>query len=147
MSAPDPTGAGAEAAMRAALRDAACEPGAIRYLSLHGTGTPLNDAMECSAIARVFPEPPVCSSAKPLVGHTLGAAGALEAGFCWLMLSEAGGEGLAAIPHVYDGERDPELPPVPLAGKGQHVPRGPVMTNAFGFGGNNCVLVLEGSAT
>ena len=84
----------------------------------------------------------MCSSAKPLVGHTLGAAGAVEAGFCWLMLREQDDDGLAVIPHAYDGVRDPELPEIPLAGKGMRVPPGAVMSNAFGFGGNNCSLVL-----
>jgi 3-oxoacyl-[acyl-carrier-protein] synthase-1 len=146
MSAPDPRGDGAEAAMRAALDDAELAPDAIVHLSLHGTGTQLNDAMECSAIARTFPSPPPCSSPKPLVGHTLGAAGAVEAGFCWLQLRERQPDGLAVVPHVYDGEWDPELPALPLAGKGMQVPVGAVMTNSFGFGGNNCSLVLAGEA-
>lgn len=146
MSAPDPHGAGAEAAMRAALADAGVPPDAIAYVSLHGTGTALNDAMECRAIARTFPSPPPCSSAKPLVGHTLGAAGAIEAGFCWLMLREQDSGRLALIPHAYDGERDPELAAIPLAAKGMQVAAGPVLTNAFGFGGNNCSLVLARGA-
>ncbi len=143
MSAPDPEGRGAERAMRAALEDAATPADAIAYLNLHGTGTPLNDAMECAAIARVFPGPPPCSSTKSLVGHTLGAAGAMEAGFCWLVLREASAEGLSPIPHAWDGEPDPALPPIPLVAKGLRVPAGPVMTNSFGFGGNNCTLILE----
>ena len=143
MSAPDPDGQGAETAMRAALQDASMAPGDIVYLNLHGTGTPLNDAMECAAIERIFQQPPVCSSTKPLVGHTLGTAGAMEAGFCWMMLREGGPDGLSVAPHVYDGVRDPALPPLPLAGDGQRVPQGPVMSNSFGFGGNNCTLVLE----
>jgi 3-oxoacyl-[acyl-carrier-protein] synthase-1 len=146
MSAPDPDGAGAEAAMRAALQDAGVEPHAIAYVSLHGTGTALNDAMECRAITRTFPSPPPCSSAKPLVGHTLGAAGAVEAGFCWLMLRQQEAGSLALIPHAYDGQRDPELAAIPLASKGMRVPTGPLLSNAFGFGGNNCSLVLTGSS-
>lgn len=146
MSAPDPHGAGAEAAMRAALTDAGLLGDAIAYLSLHGTGTELNDAMECSAIARTFSSPPPCSSAKPLVGHTLGAAGAVEAGFCWLMLHEQQAGSIALIPHSYDGDRDPELPAIPLATKGMRVALGPVMSNAFGFGGNNCCLILSAGA-
>jgi 3-oxoacyl-[acyl-carrier-protein] synthase-1 len=142
MSAPDPEGEGAEHAMRTALEDAAISADEIAYLNLHGTGTSLNDAMECAAIARVFRSPPACSSTKPLVGHTLGAAGAMEAGFCWLMLAHAETD-LDVMPHVYDGQPDPALPPVPLAGQGLRVPVGPVMTNSFGFGGNNCTLVLE----
>jgi 3-oxoacyl-[acyl-carrier-protein] synthase-1 len=144
MSAPDPDGRGAEAAMRAALADAGLAPEAIAYLNLHGTGTALNDAVECAAIARVFPAPPLASSTKPLVGHALGAAGALEAAFCWLVLREARGGFLELPPHAWDGRRDPALPDLPLAAKGARAPAGPVMTNSFGFGGNNCTLVLEG---
>ena len=132
--------------MRAALADAGLAPEAIAYLNLHGTGTPLNDAMECQAIARVFGAALPVSSTKPLVGHTLGAAGALEAAFCWLMLARSAGGVLELPPHCWDGERDPELPAVHLVGKGESVRPGPalrVMTNSFGFGGNNCTLVLE----
>jgi len=142
MSAPDPDGAGAERAMRAALSDAGVAPAEIAYLNLHGTGTPQNDLTEARAIARVFADPPPQSSTKPLVGHTLGAAGAMEAGFCWLMLSERSGGELALIPHVYDGRLDPQLPGARLATKGMRVAAGPVLTNSFGFGGNNCALVL-----
>ena len=143
MSAPDPYGEGAEAAMRSALRDAWLEPGAIVYLNLHGTGTQLNDAMECSAISRTFPSAPPCSSTKPLVGHALGAAGALEAGFCWLTLQQRDAGGLSLIPHAWDGQVDPELAPVSLVTKGMRAAVGPVMSNSFGFGGNNCTLILE----
>jgi 3-oxoacyl-[acyl-carrier-protein] synthase-1 len=144
MSAPDPAGEGAEKAMRAALRDAGLEPDAIAYLNLHGTGTSLNDAMECGAIARIFRDSPPCSSTKPLVGHTLGAAGAMEAGFCWLMLHAQRDGIMSLIPHAYDGVRDPELTSVALIEGAAQVPVGPVMTNSFGFGGNNCTLILAG---
>jgi 3-oxoacyl-[acyl-carrier-protein] synthase-1 len=149
MSAPEPSGAGAEAAMRDALADAGLAPGALAYLNLHGTATPLNDTMECQAVARVFGLELPVSSTKPLVGHTLGAAGALEAAFCWLMLDRSEGGRLELPPHCFDGERDPEIPAVHLVGKGESVRPGPhlaVMTNSFGFGGNNCTLVLERSA-
>ena len=139
MSAPEPSGAGAEAAMRAALADAGLAPEAIAYLNLHGTGTPLNDAMECQAVARVFGTALPVSSTKPLVGHTLGAAGALEAAFCWLMLARSEGGVLELPPHCWDGERDLEIPDVHLVGKGECVRPGGalrVMTNSFGFGGN-----------
>ncbi len=145
MSAPDPTGAGAEAAMRGALADAGVDAGDVLYLNLHGTGTPLNDAMECGAVHRVFGERTPCSSSKPLVGHTLGAAGATEAGFCWLALQAANGGSLPLIPHLWDGVRDPALPPLRLADESTAIPfesRAVVATNSFGFGGNNCVLVL-----
>ena len=145
MSAPDPSGAGAEVAMRGALADAGLSPDAIAYLNLHGTGTPLNDAMECLAVERVFGTGLPVSSTKPLVGHTLGAAGAMEAAFCWLALDRNEAGALALPPHWWDGERDPEIPLLHLVGKGEttapcDAPR--VMTNSFGFGGNNCTLVL-----
>ena len=142
MSAPEPEGLGAERAMRAALADAGTPPGEIAYLNLHGTGTPLNDLMECSAVARVFGDPPPMSSTKPLVGHTLGAAGAMEAAFCWLALRDEREGTIPLIPHVFDGELDPKLPPVNLARRGARVAAGPVLSNSFGFGGNNCSLVL-----
>lgn len=149
MSAPDPSGGGAETAMRAALADAALETGEVAYLNLHGTGTPLNDRMECLAVDRVFGSELPASSTKPLVGHLLGAAGVMEAAFCWLVLDRGAGGTLSLPPHVWDGEHDPELPRVRLVEKGETaLVRGParVMTNSFGFGGNNCTLVL-GSPT
>jgi 3-oxoacyl-[acyl-carrier-protein] synthase I len=145
MSAPDPTGAGAESAMRGALADAGLAPDAIAYLNLHGTGTPLNDAMECLAVERVFGTALPVSSTKPLVGHALGAAGAIEAAFCWLVLDRSEGGVLSLPPHWWDGERDPELPALHLVQKGETARVGAsprVMSNSFGFGGNNCTLVL-----
>jgi 3-oxoacyl-[acyl-carrier-protein] synthase-1 len=102
--------------------------------------------MESSAISRIFDVAPPCSSTKSLVGHTLGAAGALEAAFCWLMLREASAGELRLIPHAYDGQLDPELAGLRLAEPGMRVPIGPVMTNSFGFGGNNCTLILSPEA-
>ncbi|TMA35138.1 MAG: beta-ketoacyl-ACP synthase [Deltaproteobacteria bacterium] len=145
MSAPDPSGAGAEVSMRGALEDAGLGPDAIAYLNLHGTGTPLNDKMECLAVERVFGRALPVSSTKPLVGHTLGAAGAIEAAFCWLVLDRAQSGALALPPHWWDGEGDAELPALHLVQKGEtaHPRSAPrVMTNSFGFGGNNCTLVL-----
>ena len=147
MSAPDPDGQGAEHAMRDALNDARLEPAEIAYLNLHGTGTPLNDAMEAAAIDRVFAGAPPCSSTKSLVGHILGGAGAVEAAFCWLMLSERTSGELDLIPHAFDGQLDPALPRLRLVPReGLRVSTGPVMTNSFGFGGNNCTLILEATA-
>jgi 3-oxoacyl-[acyl-carrier-protein] synthase-1 len=146
MSAPEPTGAGAEVAMRAALDDAGLAPEAIAYLNLHGTGTAQNDAMECLAVERVFGSALPVSSTKPLVGHTLGAAGAMEAAFCALVLEHPEEGALVLPPHAWDGVRDPELAEVHLVRPGERVPvtgRARVMTNSFGFGGNNCTLVLE----
>ncbi len=145
ISAPDPEGRGAETAMRGALADAGLSPGEIAYLNLHGTGTPQNDPMECAAVARVFGTDFPCSSTKALIGHALGAAGALETAFCWLVLKGRTGDRLALPPHVFDGARDPALAPIRLVAKGETVRVGArvrVMTSSFGFGGNNCTLVL-----
>jgi len=146
MSAPDPSGGGAERAMRRALEDAGARGEEILYLNLHGTGTPLNDAMESRAVERALGHDVPCSSTKPLTGHTLGAAGAAEIAFAWLILEHERRGELALAPHVFDRERDPELAPIRLVEPGENVlPRGRrlVMSNAFGFGGNNCSVVLE----
>jgi 3-oxoacyl-[acyl-carrier-protein] synthase-1 len=145
ISAPHPEGAGAEAAMRAALADARLAPEAIAYANLHGTGTPHNDAMESRAMARVFAPPPPCSSTKPLTGHTLAAAGALEAAFCWLVLARRDGARLLLPPHLWDGARDPALPALALVTRGETraAPQpAALMSSSFGFGGSNCALIL-----
>ena len=141
ISAPDPTGAGALRAMRGALADACLEPAAIEYVNLHGTGTSLNDAMESRAIAELFGNGVPCSSTKPLTGHTLGAAGAIELGLCWLTLTQ---DEALCPPHVWDGVRDPELPSLALVARGERALRRPrrCLSNSFAFGGNNAALIV-----
>jgi 3-oxoacyl-[acyl-carrier-protein] synthase-1 len=144
MSAPNPDGIGAEAAMRRALHEAHLQPADIHYLNLHGTGTPLNDAMEARAIQRLLGNLP-CSSTKPTIGHCLGAAGAMEIGFCWLALQQ-GRDGVYPLPpHAWDGEPDASLPALHLVCCGDLLEqRGPVyfMSNSFAFGGNNCAVII-----
>jgi 3-oxoacyl-[acyl-carrier-protein] synthase-1 len=142
MSAPDPEGNGAQAAMRQALSRAGCEASDIGYLNLHGTATKLNDAMEARAVSRVFGAEMPCSSTKPMTGHMLGAAGACEAAFA-LMALEAG-----RMPaHLWDGESDAELPLIRLvAGQGEAARLRRVMSCSYAFGGNNIALVLEKTA-
>jgi 3-oxoacyl-[acyl-carrier-protein] synthase-1 len=145
MSAPDPAGAGAEACLRAALADARLAPESIAYLNLHGTGTPQNDAVESGAVNRVFRRGITCSSTKPLVGHLLGAGGAVEAAFCWMLLARREGDVLAVPPHRWDGAGDLDLPALELAKPGTRVaaPRpAAILSTSFGFGGSNCALVL-----
>ena len=150
ISAPDPQGLGAQAAMTAALRDAGLEAGEIDYLNLHGTATQHNDNMESLAVQAVFPQGVPCSSSKPLTGHTLGAAGALEAAFCWLSLNDAEGR---LPPHLWDGEADPSCAPLNLVGLDARLPgaqRSPgaqrMMSNSFAFGGSNVSLILGRAA-
>ncbi|CAM2070338.1 Beta-ketoacyl-ACP synthase [Sulfidibacter corallicola] len=147
ISAPHPDGLGAEAAMRGALADADLAPDEVHYLNLHGTGTPLNDAMEAKAVTRVFDGIP-CSSTKPLVGHGLGVAGATELGFCWLALTRGRAGDYPLPPHVWDGQADEVLPTMNLVAAGGRLSRsGPVrfMSNSFAFGGNNCSVIIERS--
>ncbi|WP_163648333.1 beta-ketoacyl-ACP synthase [Modicisalibacter sp. 'Wilcox'] len=140
VSAPRPDGSGARAAMAAALDQAGCAPEAVDYLNLHGTGTGHNDAMEARAVSELFATPPACSSTKALTGHTLGAAGALEAAFCWLALHHG------FLPrHVHDGVDDPELPRLPLVNTPEGAPR-VALSNSFAFGGNNVSLLLARDA-
>lgn len=86
-TAPDPEGMGAEAAMRSALERAGVDAAEVDYVNLHGTGTLANDAMEMKAVRRVFGERAKVESTKDLTGHCLGAAGAVEAAICWLLLN------------------------------------------------------------
>jgi 3-oxoacyl-[acyl-carrier-protein] synthase-1 len=141
ISAPDPTGRGAEAAIRAALDRAGAAPADVGYVNLHGTATPKNDEMESEVVARIFGVDVPCSSTKPLIGHTLGAAGAQEIGFCWLALAEANAARLVP-PHRWDGARDPKLPPINLAGRGTACERDLMVSNSFAFGGSNAAIVV-----
>lgn len=142
ISSPDPTGLGAETALRRALADARLTPERVEgYLNLHATATPKNDEMESQAVARVLPGLP-CSGTKPLTGHTLGAAAALELALCWLTLHPGWNpEGLLP-PHRWDGEADPALPRLNLVAPGTRMaPNGVCLSNSFAFGGNNLALV------
>lgn len=144
ISAPDPEGRGALSAMRQALDRARCTPEQIGYLNLHGTATPHNDAMESLAVATLFPHGVACSSSKPLTGHTLGAAGALEAAFCWLSLSSFN-TAQQLPPHRWDGSPDPALPALQLVPPGTSMNSARpqrMMSNSFAFGGNNISLIL-----
>lgn len=140
ISAPQPDGLGAEAAMRAALADARLAADDVDYLNMHATATPKNDEMESRAIGRVFPGGVATSGTKPLTGHTLGTAGATELAFCWLALRDG------RLPvHVWDCEADPALPRLDLVRAGRRFEKefGRVcMSNSFAFGGNNACLLI-----
>ena len=141
ISGPDPQGDGAVTAMQAALDDAGAAAEQVDYLNLHGTATPQNDIMEARAINRVFQQPPPSSATKALTGHCLGAAGALEAAFCWLLLNHPRGP---LPPHRFDGDYDPDLPALDLVGDGRYsATLRRCLSNSFAFGGNNLSLMLE----
>ena len=144
ISAPEPAGRGALQAMRKALDRANLQPSQIAYLNLHGTATQHNDSMESLAVTTLFPDGVPCSSTKPMTGHTLGAAGALEAAFCWLSLCKDNLQH-AMAPHVWDGQPDPDLPPLNWVTRTDRLssiaPRY-LMSNSFAFGGNNVSLII-----
>lgn len=142
MSAPDPSGAGALRAMQQALARAGMRPGDVDYVNLHGTATLHNDAMESIAVHMLLGDSCAVSSTKPLSGHTLAAAGALEAAFCWHVLSDNPRGKLPA--HRWDGIADPALPALHVAGPEAALGSTPkaVLSNSFAFGGSNCALLL-----
>jgi 3-oxoacyl-[acyl-carrier-protein] synthase II len=140
VAAPDPKGAGAVRAMKRALRDAGVDVMDVNYINAHGTSTPLNDFTESLAIKTVFGEQaynvPI-SSTKSMIGHSMGAAGALEAIACTKTI-ETG----TIHPTINYETPDPEcdLDYVPNVAR-QANPR-VVLSNSFGLGGNNACLVL-----
>jgi len=143
ISAPDPAGRGARLAIAQALGRAGIEAGQIDYINLHGTGTRQNDAMEARVIHDMFGPDAPASSTKPFTGHALGAAGAIEAGLCWLAMQIDNPEGRLP-PHLWDGAFDPDLPAIKLVAPGALLGR-PLrwaLSNSFAFGGSNAVLVL-----
>jgi 3-oxoacyl-[acyl-carrier-protein] synthase-1 len=136
MSSPHPEGLGAHIAMAAALKAAGLQPADIDYINLHGTATPSNDAAEGRAVAALFGVAVPCSSTKGATGHTLGAAGGLEAIISALALQQG------FLPGGVNTRRvDPGIPIQYLAANRASAPRR-VLSNSFGFGGTNCSLIL-----
>jgi 3-oxoacyl-[acyl-carrier-protein] synthase-1 len=135
-----PSGEGGERAMRGALRTLP-EDRTVSYINAHGTSTPVGDVGEIEAVRRVFGEgstPPV-SSTKSMTGHAQGAAGALEAIFCLLML-----KGDFITPSINVETLDPELKPEEIATSlVENAGLDTVMTNSFGFGGTNGSMLLS----
>jgi 3-oxoacyl-[acyl-carrier-protein] synthase-1 len=143
MSAPDPSGVGARIALERALARAAVAAKEIEYVNLHGTATVQNDAMEASLIDQMFGERVLVSSTKPMTGHALGAAGAIEAAICWLAMQDDNRAGKLPA-HLWDEVRDPALPVLRLATADTRLGHPPrlVLSNSFAFGGANVTLVL-----
>ena len=141
LTAPSPSGEGAATCMELALADAGVTPGEVAHINAHGTGTRLNDVAEAKAIAKVFgsPGPPV-TSIKGTIGHTLGAAGAIEA-VATVLAIERG-----LIPPTVGYETpDPDVALDVVAGSPRPWTPGPALSNSFGFGGHNgCLVFLPG---
>ena len=140
MSTPHPEGAGALLAMQQALERAGLTPSDLDYINLHGTATRANDQAEDFAVSKLFGHTVPCSSTKGFVGHTLGAAGISEAIFSLLSIEHG------FIPQtLHTNNIDPELH-INLLLKPEHRPLRHVLTNSFGFGGNNCSLLFGSAA-
>ncbi len=140
MSSPHPEGLGARMAMAAALKSAGLQADDIDYINLHGTATPSNDAAEGQAVAMLFGNQVPCSSTKGATGHTLGAAGGLEAVISALALQQGFLPGGVNTRNV-----DPGIPIQYLTANREAAPRR-VLSNSFGFGGTNCSLILGRAA-
>lgn len=138
LTAPDPEGMAA--VMRRALADAGVEPAGVGYISAHGTGTPANDAAETAAIKRVFGplayQVPV-SSIKSMIGHTMGAASAIETVACCLALAHD-----FLPPTINYNEPDPDCDLDYVAGAPRAAAVAVIMNNSFAFGGNNASVML-----
>jgi 3-oxoacyl-[acyl-carrier-protein] synthase-1 len=137
MSSPHPEGRGARQAMQAALDMAGLRPESIDYINLHGTATSANDAAEDAGVTALFGTHTACSSTKGHTGHTLGAAGGVEAVICALALRHGfvpGGVGTQSL--------DPSLHcNYLLANQERELTH--TLSNSFGFGGSNCSLLLS----
>ncbi len=135
MTHPHPDGIGAQAAMNHALKSAGIDPKHIDYINAHGTGTIANDNAEAQAISATFIHKPPTSSTKSITGHTLGAAGALEAIICCMAIGKQ-----TVPPNTF--LESPENSQVnfttSLLKKNIHY----AISNSFAFGGNNCSLVF-----
>jgi 3-oxoacyl-[acyl-carrier-protein] synthase I len=142
-SAPAPDGKTVMEAMQIALQDAEKTADTIDYINLHGTATPLNDAMESRSVFEVFSGFVAASSTKGMTGHALGAAAALELGICWLLLSADDPSG-ELPPNMNGDELDPVLPKLNYVSPGQYLGRkiNACQSNSFAFGGNNISIVL-----
>ena len=136
LSSPHPDGLGARYAMQAALSAAGLEAGQVDYLNLHGTATPSNDRAESRAVRALFGSELPCSSTKGATGHTLGAAGAVEAVISSIAIEHGFMPG-----GINTGAVDPELGVCYLTATREQRPS-TVLSNSFGFGGTNCSLLF-----
>jgi 3-oxoacyl-[acyl-carrier-protein] synthase II len=140
VTAPRPDGSGAASAMNIALRDAGLPPESVDYFNAHGTSTKYNDMAECQALNRVFGEnasPPV-SSTKSMIGHLLGAAGAVEAVACCKSILTG-----VIHPSINYENPDPECPVNIVANEAREAPVKVTMSNSLGFGGHNASIVVK----
>ncbi|MCX7765936.1 MAG: beta-ketoacyl-[acyl-carrier-protein] synthase II, partial [Candidatus Sumerlaeia bacterium] len=141
ITAPDPQGDGGARAMKAAIEDAGLQPNEIDYVNAHGTSTPLNDKLETQGIKTVFGEHArklMISSNKSMIGHLLGAAGAVESVACVLSVYND------IIPPTINYEYpDPECDLDYVPNQARKATVRAAIKNSLGFGGHNCTIVLK----
>jgi 3-oxoacyl-[acyl-carrier-protein] synthase II len=136
-TAPDPSGAGMERALRAALADAGLGPGDVGHVNAHGTSTPLNDVTEARVLRRVLGGGGLVTSTKGVTGHPLAAAGAVEAGFTALALRDG------LIPPTANlTDQDPEIELDIVTGEAKATNVEVAVSTSLGFGGHNAALVF-----
>jgi len=140
LTQPDPSGSGPRAAMESALQSAGMAAGDIDYINAHGTATPFNDASEGKAIAALFNGVPV-SSTKGMMGHSLGAAGAIEAVFSLLALRHQ-----LLPPNINFRHGDAGLDLNIVANEAKPAVLRAVLSNSFGFGGTNASIIMRSIA-
>jgi len=137
LTQPDPSGSGPRRAMEQALRSAGRAAQEVDYVNAHGTATTFNDAAEGKAIAKLFGKVPV-SSTKSMIGHSLGAAGAIEAIICLLAL-----QGQFLPPNINFRSPDEDLNLNIVANKSREAKIDLVLSNSFGFGGTNASILIQ----
>lgn len=144
MSSPHPEGEGAIKAFQDALNLAKLAPEAINWVNLHGTGTIHNDQMEALAIHHIFGHDTPCTTTKPYTGHTLGAAGAIEAAILWGMIDRTFNPTGKLPAQLWDKQADEKMPPIAITDHTSHwaSERRIGASSSFAFGGNNSVLIL-----
>jgi 3-oxoacyl-[acyl-carrier-protein] synthase II len=138
LTQPHPSGIGPEMAMQRALEDAALSSESVDYANAHGTATPFNDASEGAAIAKIFGQNVPVSSTKSMMGHALGAAGAIEAVFSAIAI-----RGQFLPPNINFRERDDAWQLDVVANRARDARVRCVVSNSFGFGGTNASLILS----
>jgi 3-oxoacyl-[acyl-carrier-protein] synthase II len=139
MTGAHPEGDGAARAMQQALRTSGLTAADVGYVSAHGTGTPTNDRLEAAAVKRVFGDRRVpVSSVKSMLGHTMGAASAIEAAVCCLAVADD-----RVPPTIHFAEPDPECDLDCVPNVAREVPVGVAMNNAYAFGGNNASVLFR----
>ena len=140
LTQPNPSGIGPRQAMERALESAQLAPEAIDYINAHGTATPFNDTVEGKAIAELFDHVPI-SSTKGMMGHSLGAAGAVEAAISILALQHQ-----FLPPNIHFRSGDPELGLNIVANAARPAKIRTVLSNSFGFGGTNASVIIQSAA-